>query len=232
MLSIILPAYNEEEFIRQNALRLIKKMNSLSKKYEILIIEESSDRTPEISGALAKKYKVVRHFHFDRRLGKGRAIEEGIKRAKGDKIIFMDVDLAVGLSAIDTMLSALENYDVAVGSRYHQASKTKRTFLRLFLGRSYALLSSLALRINLRDFQCGFKGFSKQVGMGIIKRTKISGVFWDTEFLYIAKKKGCKITEIPIVWEEKKARSTKIGIKTIFYMGKNLIELFVRSWIG
>ena len=229
MISIILPAYNEEEFMKRNTAQIMKRMNKIGERYEIIIIEESTDKTPEIASGLGKRYKTVRHFHFGRRLGKGRAIEKGIIKSRSEKIVFMDIDLAVDLSAMGAMLDALENYDVVVGSRYHPRSKTRRTLLRLFLGRGYALLSSIILGINLRDFQCGFKGFSRNAGKEIIKYTKISGVFWDTEFVYFAKKLGYKIEEIPVIWEERKARSTKIGIKTIFYMGKNLVELFVRS---
>lgn len=229
MISIILPVYNEEELIRQNTLRIIREMKKRKKSYEIIIIEESSDRTPEIVDEMGKKYKIVRHFHFGRRLGKGRAVEYGIKKARGNWIIFMDIDLAVDLSALDTMISALEKYDVVVGSRYHRESKTRRTLLRLFLGRIYAVLSRRVLGLNVSDFQCGFKGFRNAAGKAVIKGTRTAGVFWDTEFLYQAKSKGYTICEIPVAWEEKKGRSTKIGIKTIFYMWSNLMCLFILS---
>lgn len=228
MLSIILPAYNEEEHIRKNTLQLIKKMRRIG-NYEIIIVEESNDRTPELVEELKRKYKQIRHLHSSMRLGKGRAVECGIKMARGEKIIFMDVDLAVDLSAIDAMLDALEKYDVVVGSRYHPDSKANRTFLRLFLGRSYALLSSLLLGINVRDFQCGFKGFRSAAGKEIIKYTQTAGVFWDTEFICYSDILGYRIYQIPVVWKEMKGRNTKISIKTIFTMGLGLAKLCIRS---
>ncbi len=232
MISIILPAYNEEGCIRENTLKVAKHMQKISKDYEILIIEESSDKTPEISKQLSVENRHVRHFHSSKRLGKGRAIEEGMRKAKGEKILFMDVDLAVDLSAVKNMIDVLEDYDIAVGSRYHSASKTKRTFLRLFLGRAYAIIAGLILGIRVTDFQCGFKGFRKDVGISIIKTINVSGVFWDTEFLFWASKNKYKIKEMPVIWEEKKARNTKIGIKSIFYMGLNLAKLACISFFG
>lgn len=232
MISIILPAYNEEGCIRENTLKVVKEMKRIGKKYEIIIVEESSDRTPEISERLSRQNRHVRHFHSNKRLGKGRAIEEGVMKAKGEKIIFMDVDLAVDLSALEPMINALETYDVAIGSRYHRGSKTKRTLLRLFLGRSYAILSGLLLGIRVTDFQCGFKGFKKNAGINVIKKINVSGVFLDTEFLFWASKKNYKIKELPVIWQEKKARNTKIGIKTIFYMGLNLAKLACISFFG
>lgn len=227
MISVILPAYNEEGLIKMNTLKVVKEMNKIGKNYEIIIVEESSDKTPEISQQLSKQNSYIKHFHSSKRLGKGRAIELGVMKAEGDTIIFMDVDLAVDLSALKPMINALETYDVAIGSRYHPGSTTKRTLLRLFLGRSYAILSGLLLGIRVTDFQCGFKGFKKNAGISVIKNINVSGVFWDTEFMFWAKKNKYKVQELPVIWEEKKARNTKIGIKTIFYMGLNLAKLSI-----
>jgi len=124
------------------------------------------------------------------------------------------------------MLDKLDSYDVVVGSRYHRHSKTKRTLLRLILGRGYSILPHRILRINITDFQCGFKGFRKAAARNSIKYTTSTGVFWDTEILFIAKNIGYKIGEIPVNWVEKKTRSTQISVKTIYTFALSNIKLF------
>lgn len=229
MISLVLPAYNEEACIEKNLMLLLKEMRKLGEKFEIVIVEESSDRTPEIVGVLSRRFKEIKHVHFNRRLGKGGAVVKGIMLARGERLFFMDADLAVGLSAIKPLLDELRFHDVVIGSRYHKKSKTTRTALRLFLGRAYAVLPRLALGVRVGDFQCGFKGFRKVAARKLAGCAKSSGVFWDTEVLYCAGKYGFDVKEIPIRWEEKKGRSTKISMKTIFYMGSKLLVLFLRS---
>ena len=226
MISIILPVYNEEDYIKSNTIKIMKEVEKLGNKYEILIVEESTDKTPQIASELSKKYKAIRHFHSSKRLGKGRAIEYGIKKARGSKIVFMDIDISVDLSSLRPLLDKLDYYDVVVGSRYHPQSRTKRTLLRLILGRGYSILPRRILGINASDFQCGFKGFRKASARNSIKYTTSTGVFWDTEILFIAKNLGYKIGEIPINWVEKKTRSTQISVKTIYTFALSNIKLF------
>ncbi len=227
MISIVLPVYNEEGYIGKNTLLILKEVRKICKNFEIIIVEESSDNTPIIAENLAKKYKEIKHFHSDRRLGKGKAIEAGIKFSLGDKIIFMDIDLSVDLSALKLLVDTLDKYDIVVGSRYHPNSKTKRTILRLLIGRSYGTLTRFILGTNVRDFQCGFKGFRKNVAKDVIRYTTSPGVFWDTEILFIAKRLGFSIKEIPVSWIEKKTRSTRIGISTIYTFAFYVIKLFL-----
>ena len=232
MISVILPIYNEEDYIRNNTLKIMHELGKISRDYEIIIIEESSDKTPEIAAELGKKYRRIRHFHFEKRLGKGRAIEYGIARAKGQKIIFMDIDLSVDISSLAVMLSELDKYDVVVGSRYHPNSKSRRTFLRLLLGRTYGFLPRLVLGVNIRDFQCGFKGFRKDAATMVTKFTKSPGVFWDTEALFLSRWLGFTIKEIPVSWVEKKTRNTKISIKTIYSFAFSVVKLFLQKLLN
>ena len=123
MISVILPVYNEEGYVGRNTPLILRELKKIDKSCEIIIVEESSDNTPAIAENLAKNYKSIRHCHFDKRLGKGKAIENGIKISCGDKIIFMDIDLSVDLSALSTLIKMLDTYDVVIGSRYHRKSK-------------------------------------------------------------------------------------------------------------
>ena len=130
MISVIVPAYNEERLVRKNTILIRKEMESIKKtfgeNYEIIIVEESSDKTPEICNILAKKYKEIIHIHSDKRLGKGGAIEKGILVSKGEKIIFMDVDLSTPLDITKNVLEKMVKYDIVITSRYNSMANVKR----------------------------------------------------------------------------------------------------------
>jgi len=232
MFSVIVPSYNEEEYIEKNLMKIIEELEKIG-DYELIVVEESTDNTPNIIENLVKKHPKLKHLHFDKRLGKGRAIEKGIEAAKGEYIIFMDADLSTDLSALTILTKELQYNDIVVGSRYHRDSKLNRMLVRLFLGKTYSLMVSILLRMrNISDMQCGFKGFRKYCAEKIMPIIRNKGFFWDTEFLFYANRYGYRIKEIPITWTEKIIRGSGSGrLQNIIYMGKSLIVLFVRSII-
>jgi len=226
MISVVIPTYNEGKILEKNTLKIRDSVaavaKSLGEAYEIIIVEESTDQTPVIADKLAKKYKEIRHIRSEKKLGKGGAIERGALAAKGDKIAFIDLDLSTGIEAVPRLIKSLGDCDVVMGSRYHPESKIKRVPLRLFLSKVYSVVSRVMLGIPYRDIQCGFKAFRKPV-------TEVFGdiwnktYFWDAEFVFFAKRKGFKIKEIPIRWDEDKE-----NITTTFLMIRNLAKLFFR----
>lgn len=231
MLSFIVPSYNEEAHIRQALMKIMAELDRLG-QYELIVVEESTDRTPQIVAELAKKHQQIKHLHFSERMGKGGAIEKAIGAAAGDHIIFTDADLSTGLEAVPVIARSLKYYDVVVGSRYNPLSRSNRSLLRLLLSRTYAMCVSALLGMNRpSDLQCGMKGFRKKAAVEIIGHVRSKGFFWDTEFIFYANKLGYTIKEIPVVWVEKKVRGSGSGkLKNIFYMAKSLMKLAVRKW--
>ncbi len=231
MLSIIIPAYNEQLLARKNALLIKKKMDSIRKKYgenyEIVIVEESNDRTPEICQQLAKKYKEIKHIHSNKRLGKGGAIEKAIHASKGEKIIFMDIDLSTSLDITEEVLEKMKKYDIVITSRYSPAATVRRSFARSFAGKSFSVLLRLLFRTSMRDTKCGYKAFRKSLAKKLIPYIGNKGWFWDTEFLIYAEKMGYKICEIPIDWYERKESNVFI-VDNIVDMLNNLSRLYVK----
>ena len=221
---MILPAYNEEILIEKNTLKIKAEFDKIGKKYEILIVEESNDKTPEISEKLAKKHKEIIHFHSDKRLGKGGAIEKGIEISKGNKIIFMDIDLSTSLDITKEVIEKLEKYDIVITSRYNKKAKIKRSFTRSFAGWGFSFLARLILRTNLKDTKCGYKAFRKDVVEKIIKFVDNKGWFWDTELMIYAERMGYSINEMPISWYERKEGNVKIFSNTLDMMS-NLLRL-------
>jgi len=226
MITLIVPAYNEAETIEKAISSISQKLKEMKIKYRIIIAEDgSTDGTYEIACKIAKNDKHVKISHSDKRLGRGLALKNCNKLVKGKFVVYMDADLSTKLDSLDLMIKELKYNDVVVGSRYITGSKYKRSPLRLFLSKGFNFIRMVFFpELKIKDAQCGFKGFRKNVFVEINKRTKDNGWFWDTEFLIRAKEMGLKIKEIPIEWKENRKTSLKL-IKDVLKMSYGLIRL-------
>ncbi|MFH7881020.1 MAG: glycosyltransferase [Candidatus Aenigmatarchaeota archaeon] len=220
MITIIVPVFNEAEIIKKNLLKIIHELKKLKKRYEIIVAEDgSTDKSYEIVKKIEEENKKIKVLHHKKRLGRGLALKRCSSVAKGKFIIYMDADLSTKLDALKIVLKELNKYDIVVGSRYIKGAKYKRTLKRLFLSKIYNLIRLILFPdVKIKDTQCGFKGFKRNVFIEINKEVKSNDWFWDTEFLIKAKRKGFKIKEIPVVWVENKKSSIKIlrdGLKMV-----------------
>ncbi len=226
--SIVLPAYNEARRIRETVNKVIEAAEKMGYDYEIIIAEDgSTDGTDKIAAEIAKTNDKVVHLHSDERLGRGRALMNAFEHAKGDIVVYMDVDLSTSLDHLKELVDsiAVEGYDVATGSRLLKESKAERPLKRDLASKVYNLLVRLMLGSKIRDHQCGFKAFKKDVILDIGKKVKDNHWFWDTEVLVLAQKLGYKVKEIPVVW--------KHGGETKVEFGKDVVYMFsqiLRMW--
>lgn len=224
--SVVLPAYNEAKRI-ENA---IKKTEEILKEigcdYEIIVAEDgSTDGTDKIVQKLVSDR--VKHLHSDKRLGRGKALMNAFEKAEGDIVIAMDVDLATNIKHLKELINAIESgYDIAIGSRLLKESKAKRTFERELYSKVYNFLVRLFLRSKIKDHQCGFKAFKKDVVLELGKKAKDNHWFWDTEVLVLAQRNGYKIKEIPVEWRE--GEDTKVKRIDVFYMFSSILKM----WLG
>jgi glycosyltransferase involved in cell wall biosynthesis len=226
--SIIFPAYNEAARIEQAVEKAIEALREILPRYEIIIAEDgSTDGTDKISSKLSAKYSFVMHIHSGKRLGKGRALAQASKKARGEIIVYMDVDLATNMKHLKDLIQAIrEGYDFATGSRYLPESRAERTVSRALASRIYNFIIRLLFRTGIKDHQCGFKAFNRIALLQIIDQVKAEHWFWDTEILVKASKKGYKIKEIPVEWKERE--TTKVRLL------KDSITMFlqaIRLWL-
>jgi len=225
MFSIIVPAHNEERRIEGTLIELLAFLNSWynKKNYEIIVVDDSNDRTPNIVRKYMKKDKHLKMMHFAKRRGKGAALNLGIMEAKGDQIITFDADAATPPWEIPNMLKKLKKYDIVIGSRKQIGSKNFGVLplKRKFASRSFGVIVNAMFRLGIRDTQCGFKGMNKKVAKKVIPKVKSKGFEWDVEFLVRAKNANFKIFEMPIEWHHKK--EGKIIARDVLAM---LISLF------
>ena len=140
----------------------------------------------------------------------------------------MDVDLSVDPSYTKDIADLLNTYDIVVASRYNPVSKIKRSRTRAFLGAGFSVFARVVLKIGVRDTKCGFKGFRREVLKHTIGKVHEKGWFWDTEFIFIAKRLGYTLYEMPVPWYERKESNVHV-VYNIFEMLEAVARLYFRS---
>jgi hypothetical protein len=212
-LSLVLPAHNEvgklEAAVRQTKQALADCCSS----YELLIAEDgSTDGTAELARRIAAEDTLVRHIHSDTRLGRGRALTRAFQAARGEILLYMDVDLSTDLAYVKPLVNAIreEHFDLATGSRRLKASVVRRSVKREALSAVYNTLVRLILHSKLGDHQCGFKAGRNVVLLQLLSEIEDTHWFWDTELLVRAQRKGYRVKELAITWEDKGSAGTKV----------------------
>jgi len=209
--TVALPAINEADIIEQTVKKISHALETYGCTYEIIIAEDgSTDGTDQKAAELAQTFSYVRHLHNDKRLGRGKALDNTFRRSNGQVLIYMDVDLATDLKHLSQLISAVtvEGYPLATGSRMLSQSKVERTFTRNFVSKLYNFLTRLFLRSEVKDHQCGFKAFQREVLLPLLDEVTANHWFWDTETLVRAQRKGFKVKEIPVEWASTRGKYT------------------------
>jgi glycosyltransferase AglD len=211
--SVVLPAYNEVEYLQPAVEKTIQTLNQFTKSYEVIIAEDgSTDGTAERAEELAKKIAEVRHIHREKRLGRGTALNNAFKHSKGEVLIYMDLDLATDLKYLKPLAEAIsvEGYDFSTGSRMMAESKAERAMSRSISSKTYNFLVRHMLGSKLRDHQCGFKAFKREPLMSLLDKVGATHWFWDTEIMVRAYRQGYRVKEIPVEW--KSGKGTKVSL--------------------
>lgn len=227
---IIIPTLNEGDNIKKTIEKIERFLKSkLNKKKIDIIISDggSKDETINIVKNLAKKYSNLRLKLINYK-GKGHQITKTIIDERYDYFICMDCDLATPIDFLVPMIDFLcAKNDIVIGSRFLRESKTKRTKKRKILGDGYRFLVKILFLSSVKDFQCGFKGFKRKTILPILNNVQDKRWIWDTEVIIRANKKGLKIKEFPIEWEEKSNSRVNL-VKDPLTMGLSIVKLFFR----
>jgi len=200
-LTLIIPAYNEQQLICSNLKVLLNFLEKRNSNFEILVVDDGSlDRTVQVVGDFSEDHSQVRLIKQPQNLGKGLAIQRGVRESKGKYIIFMDADLPYELNALNAFMDTLiSGSDLVIGSRHLEGSLVKDVPpIRYFIGQVFSLLVSLLIFPGVRDTQCGLKGFKEEAARNIFQRTTISRFGIDVEVLFIARKFKYSISQLPV----------------------------------
>lgn len=203
-LSVVVPAYNEEERLPRTLARLHEYYSAQPYSFEAIIVSDgSADGTNKLVEEFARTHPHFRLLGYSPNRGKGYAVRRGIEEATGELILFCDADLATPQEETEKLLAEMaKGADVAIGSRPLRESNLEihQPFYREMLGRFFnKLVQWLAIR-GIEDTQCGFKMFTQPAAKEIFRRCELDGFGFDFESLMIARDLGYRIAEVPIRW--------------------------------
>lgn len=215
-LSIVIPVYNEANRIGASLSKVVDyaKEKGISDNSEIIVVNDGSlDNTVSVINQFKENCDIIKLVDYKDNKGKGYAVKQGALSARGKYILFMDADLSTPLEEMDKVIGFLDmNYDLSIGSRGLKDSEIviRQPIYRQTMGKIFNLIVRLLLIKNIKDTQCGFKCFKKEVAREIFNQTKINRFSFDVEILYIAQRKGYRIKEVPVKWFN--SPDSKVGI--------------------
>jgi len=201
LISIIIPAHNEEARLPLALDNICVFSKNQNYQIEVVVVENgSSDRTLEIAREYASKMPELTVIHEDRR-GKGLAVQRGMLEAKGDFRFICDVDFSMPVEELNRFIPPNCSEDISIGSREAPgAVRYNEPAFRHLIGRIFNLMVRIAALPGLQDTQCGFKCFRGEVAEKIFPLQTMRGMSFDVEILFIARRMGYKIVEVPIPW--------------------------------
>ena len=206
MISIVIPALNEEKIISSSLEKLIRFLSKREEGFEVIVVNDvSTDRTAEVAKSFSKKIPNFRLINLTTSPhdGKGLAVNKGVLAAKGGIVIFTDADFSTPIEEVDKLINKLKDgFDIAIGSRALDRTlvKTKQSFIRESIGKIFNLLVRKIAALNIKDTQCGFKAFKMPASKKLFEQARIFDFGFDVELLYLARKEGLKVAEVPVLW--------------------------------
>jgi dolichyl-phosphate beta-glucosyltransferase len=201
-LSIVLPVHNEENRLPRTLEQVDCFISNQSYQSEVLIVENgSADRSLELAREFCATHSAFSVYHEDAR-GKGLAVRSGMLKARGEYRIFCDVDFSMPVEEIVRFLPPNQaDIDVVIGSREAPgAVRFNEPAYRHFIGRIFNSMVRIAVLPGIQDSQCGFKLFSARCAQDVFNKQTLTGMSFDVEVLFAARRSGYKIAEIPVPW--------------------------------
>jgi glycosyltransferase involved in cell wall biosynthesis len=230
-ISVVIPAYNEAGRIGQSLERIFKYCDPRFERYEVLVIDDgSTDGTIPVVQSFA--HPALRCLKNEQNRGKGFSVRRGMQSARYDPVLFTDADLSTPIEETENLLRDLRaGSDLAIASRWcRKGQEVKRTFLRQLKGKLFSYLVRLTTLRGFHDTQCGFKMFRREVVERIFSYQRIDRWGFDVEILFIAKKRGLRIQEVPVRWYQSKG--TRVGLLAPFTMTWELIRIRANDLLG
>jgi glycosyltransferase involved in cell wall biosynthesis len=225
VLSVTLPAYNEAGNIRSDRLeRLDDSLSALGYASEVILVDDGSeDATADLLEEFAKshpRFTVVRNPHR----GKAQAVSTGVLRSAGEFVLFMDMDLATSLEHIGPFVDELRkgNADLVIASRELAGSVRRHApLIRRVLGKGFNLIIRVLLLPGIRDTQCGFKAFRRDVARDLFSHSVVFSptpeavkgprvTAFDVELLVMARRHGYRVEQMPVIWTHTKTRGVRV----------------------
>jgi dolichyl-phosphate beta-glucosyltransferase len=202
--SIVIPAYNEAARLGATLEKVLAYVRQKGWDAEVIVVNDGScDETAEIVRWFREKNPAVRLLENPGNRGKGYSVRSAMLKARGDVVVFSDADLSSPVEEMPTLLQAVTaGADIAIGSRWLRSElQTQRQSLhRQLFGRVFNLLLRVILGARFKDTQCGFKAFTSRAAQTIFPLQRIERWGFDPEILFLARKFGFRVEEVPVLW--------------------------------
>jgi glycosyltransferase involved in cell wall biosynthesis len=227
-ISIVIPAYNECLRIENTLKRVMQCIAEQGWDAEVLVVDDgSTDETPHIVQRWAELYPRLHLIQNPGNRGKGYSVRNGLLQAAGTIVMFTDADLSAPMEEADRLFEAIhQGADVAIGSRWldRQKQTIHQPLYRRFFGRCFNWVTRKIMGLPFKDTQCGFKAFNREAAQVIFRLQTIERWGFDPEILFIARKLGYSIREVPVTWGHDE-RSRMSYLKDGMQMLKEMAEI-------
>ena len=204
-LTVVIPAYNEEQRLLPTLKIVTTYLLSRPGTWEVLVVDDGSrDRTREVAEAMSREEPRVRLLALPKNRGKGIAVRTGFVAARGERVLFADADNSTPIEELDKLAGAMDlaGASIAIGSRALAESdvRIKQNPLRQAMGQGFNLVVRTITGLPISDTQCGFKLFRRDACLETFLLQRLGGFAFDAEILFIARRKGLGIVEVPVIW--------------------------------
>jgi glycosyltransferase involved in cell wall biosynthesis len=197
--SIVIPAYNESARISGALDAVVACIRQHNWSAELVVVDDgSTDQTAEIVRAAAKNAPEIRLLQ-----NPGYSVRNGMLHSLGEIVMFTDADLSAPIEEADRLFAAIaQGADIAIGSRWLERARQtiRQPLYRQFFGRCFNGVTRLVMGLPYADTQCGFKAFTRAAAQTIFQLQTIERWGFDPEILFIARKRGYRIEEVPVSW--------------------------------
>jgi dolichyl-phosphate beta-glucosyltransferase len=239
-LTIVLPAFNEARRIGPALDELFAYLDAplpegMHPRIDVLVVDDgSTDGTGDLVRA---RPEAARDAGGDqarltvlpvRHAGKGSAVKAGVLAAQGALVVFADADMATPPSELPKLVAALDGADVALGSRIQPDGSDMRATqprYRRMLGGLFHVLASIWVVGDVKDTQCGFKGFTHEAAQDLFARQQITSIVFDVEVIHLARRRGYRLAVVPIRWEDVRGSRMRPGARLALQVAWDLFRI-------
>ena len=220
--SIVIPAYNESGRIPATLKSVVSCIHARHWDAEVLVVNDgSSDATAQVVREFAQTAPEVQLLENPGNRGKGYSVRSGMLHARGDVVLFTDADLSAPIEEAERLFAAIRGgAEIAIGSRWLERGRQtqRQPFYRQFFGRCFNLVIRVVMGLPFADTQCGFKAFTRAAARTVCQLQTIERWGFDPEILFIARKRGFWIIEVPVSWahdERSRLSYVRDGIRMV-----------------
>jgi dolichyl-phosphate beta-glucosyltransferase len=202
--SIVIPAYNEAARIAGALESVVGCIRSRGWFAEVVVVNDGSrDQTADIVRGFAARAPEIRLLENPGNCGKGYSVRHGLLEAFGEIVMFTDADLSAPIEEAEDLFAPLRvGADIAIGSRWLQRTRQtiRQPLYRQLFGRCFNAVTRIVMGLPYADTQCGFKAFTRAAAQTIFQLQTIERWGFDPEILFIARKRGYEVVEVPVSW--------------------------------